>query len=45
MAAVEDEAEVTYVAELNERVGADEELDEKKHMYVLAFPWNFDEVV
>jgi hypothetical protein len=33
------------IAELNLRVGADQEFNEKKHGYVLTFPWNFEEVL
>ena len=35
----------TGISELNERVGADVTFSEKKHAYVLTFPWNFPEVI
>ena len=33
------------LAELSQRVGADLTFSEKKHAYVLTFPWNFPEVI
>jgi hypothetical protein len=30
---------------LNARVGADETFNERKHAYVLTFPWNYPEIV
>ena len=38
-------AQERSVAEHNRLVGADSTFNEQKHGYVLAFPWNFEEVV
>jgi len=33
------------MAEYNFKVGADQTFNEKKHAYVLTFPWNFEDVI
>jgi len=39
------QAEDTSIEAINKRVGADMTFNENKHGYVLAFPWNFEEVI
>ena len=33
------------IASENARLGIDTEFSQQKHAYVLAFPWNFDEII
>lgn len=41
----EQQTEETSIEALNQRVGADQSFNEKKHAYVLQFPWNFENVL
>ena len=43
--AEEGENQVETQESLNARVGADETFSERKHAYVLTFPWNFPQIV
>jgi hypothetical protein len=40
-----EDAQVDTQESLNARVGADETFSERKHAYVLSFPWNYPEIV
>lgn len=40
-----EDAQVDTQESLNLRVGADETFSERKHAYVLSFPWNYPEIV
>lgn len=40
-----EDAQVDTQESLNARVGADETFSERKHAYVLTFPWNYPEIV
>jgi hypothetical protein len=39
------EEQAVELDQRNKKVGVDMQFSEKKHSYVLSFPWNFEEII